>query len=321
MTASLPDPLTPPDCDLRGYDFMPLFGHRLFGSAFEAHATDAEFRTALRLWWQAWQQCPAGSLPNDDVALARLADFGRDLKAWLKVKAQALHGFALCADGRLYHPLLCEQATLAFERRRRERDRKAEARASKRKGGGTSGDSPQPRPNDNCGTDAEHPADVPGMSHGTGDGQVADVPANRREQERTGQLREDPSLRSGRGEGRVVEAAALFAGPAEPPPDARTALFREGLERIRRLTGKPDKPARALLGRLLSDCGDDAAVLSLVLAEGESLSPADPVAWLTKAVQARMAGRGSPGSRHEPPSKRAWAFQDEPRHRRQIIEG
>jgi hypothetical protein len=292
----LPEPMTPADCDLRGYDFMPLFGHRLFGSVFEAHASDAEFRSALRLWWQAWQQCPAGSLPNDDVALSRLADFGRDIRAWLKVKARALHGFTLCTDGRLYHPLLCEQAKLAFERRRKERDRKAEARSAKRKVGAPSEERPRPEAGDAGGTDAEHPGDVPGMSHGTGGGQVADVPANRREQERTGQT-EEPSLRSGRGEGRVVEAAALFAGPAEPPPDARTALFREGLARIRRLTGQPDAKARSLLGRLLRDCADDAAALSLVLAECEALRPADPVAWLTQAVRARGGQRPATAAR------------------------
>jgi hypothetical protein len=88
------------------------------------------------------------------------------------------------------------------------------------------------------------------------------------------------------------------------------------------LTGQPDAKARSLLGRLLRDCGDDAAALSLVLAECEALRPADPVAWITQAVQVRASGRGGGSTaRQEPASKRAWAFQDEARHRRQIIEG
>lgn len=125
----IPDPMTPPDCDLRGYEYMPLFGQRLFGSTLYAECSDEELRAALKLWWEAWQQCPAGSLPASDQAIARLADYGRDIKGWAKVKERALHGFVLCADGRLYHPMLCEAAVKAFELRlksdrRRETDRK-----------------------------------------------------------------------------------------------------------------------------------------------------------------------------------------------------
>jgi hypothetical protein len=127
----LPAPLVPADCDLRGYEFMPLFGHKLFGSDFYARATDAEFRAAIRLWWSAWQQCPAGSLPTDDAALALLADYGRDVRGFQKVRSVALDGFILCSDGRLYHPVLCAEAAFAYERRVKERVRKAALRKSK----------------------------------------------------------------------------------------------------------------------------------------------------------------------------------------------
>lgn len=115
----LPDPMTPPDCDLRGSEYMPLHGHKLFSSTLYSESTDAEFRAALRLWWSAWQQCPAGSLPNSDAALALAADYGRDVKGWQKVKKIALHGFVLCSDGRLYHPVLCEVAINSFSLRLR----------------------------------------------------------------------------------------------------------------------------------------------------------------------------------------------------------
>lgn len=135
----LPAPLSAADCDLRGYEYMPLFGHRLFGSDFDAKANDMEFRIAMRLWWAAWQQCPAGSLPSEDTALCRLADLGRDIKTWKKVKGMVLRHFVLCSDDRLYHPLLCDQAKDAYERRRRDRERKAAMRAAKRTSGGTDG--------------------------------------------------------------------------------------------------------------------------------------------------------------------------------------
>lgn len=100
---------------------------------------------------------------------------------------------------------------------------------------------------------------------------------------------ESSSLRSERGE------AAPEAGPAQEAPDARKVLFGEGLSRLMRLTGKPDRPARSLMGGMLRDLGDDAAGLSLILAQAEADRPADPIAWLKRAVASRA--QGSPGGR------------------------
>jgi hypothetical protein len=116
-----PDPFTPAECDLRGYEWMPLFGARLFASNFEAHASDLAFRIAIKLYWECWQQVPAASLPNDDVQLCRLAGLGRDLKTWRKLRADGvLHGFVLCSDDRLYHGLLADEALKAWDSRRRQ---------------------------------------------------------------------------------------------------------------------------------------------------------------------------------------------------------
>lgn len=114
-------PLSPPDCDLRGLEYMPLLGNHLYGSDFDAAATDAEYRAAQRLWWAAWNQKPAGSLPNNDEALCKHAGMGYELKRWLRVKQRALHGFVECDDGRLYHAFLCKQAVIAWEKRQAER--------------------------------------------------------------------------------------------------------------------------------------------------------------------------------------------------------
>src|SRR5206468_10329796 len=94
-------------------------------------ATDAEYRARINLLWSAWQQVPAASLPNDDIALCKLADLGRDLKTWLHVKAMALRGFVLCSDGRWYHPFLAMLALSAFDARSKARARGI-AGASKR---------------------------------------------------------------------------------------------------------------------------------------------------------------------------------------------
>lgn len=124
----LPTPPVPADCDLRGMEWMPVYGGRLFSSDFDAMATDAEFRSGVNLWWASWNQVPASSLPESDAALCKLAGLGKDLKAWGRVKDRAMHGFTLCGDGRYYHETLAAFALESWKRRLKDRERKAEYR-------------------------------------------------------------------------------------------------------------------------------------------------------------------------------------------------
>lgn len=110
----LPNPLTPADCDLRDFSYMPLDVLRLRDSDLAARLTGEEFRCAVLLWCASWHQVPAGSLPDDDVNLAQYAGFGRMTGEWQKVKAGALWGWIKCADGRLYHPVVAEKANEAW---------------------------------------------------------------------------------------------------------------------------------------------------------------------------------------------------------------
>jgi hypothetical protein len=88
---------------------MPLEVGRLRDSEI-AGIPDAEvFRCAVLLWAAAWHQVPAGSLPDDDAALARLAGLGRDLKTWKRLRPDVLRGFRAFSDGRLYHRVVCEK--------------------------------------------------------------------------------------------------------------------------------------------------------------------------------------------------------------------
>jgi hypothetical protein len=112
-------PLTPAEADLTGYDFMPLYGGQLFGSDFNLEASDAEFRIALRLWWAAWTQVPAASLPADEHKLCQLAGFERGaLGKWRKVRATVMRNFVLCSDNRYYHRVLAPHAVAAWEERK-----------------------------------------------------------------------------------------------------------------------------------------------------------------------------------------------------------
>jgi hypothetical protein len=113
----LPEPMVEAHVDLRKYDFMPVYGETLRRSSLNTRANDGEFRAAFWLWWSAWWQVPAASLPNDDAELCRLADLGRDTRAWKRVKAEAMRGFVLCADNRWYHPFLASKAVDAYAKK------------------------------------------------------------------------------------------------------------------------------------------------------------------------------------------------------------
>ena len=108
------DPLVPPQVDLRDFPYMPIDIVRLFGSEFHARSDDGAWRAGITLWLKSYHQVPAASVPDDDVALARLAEFGRDVKSWLAVKDGALRGWVRCSDGRLYHPVVAEKALEAW---------------------------------------------------------------------------------------------------------------------------------------------------------------------------------------------------------------
>lgn len=127
--SSRPEPLVPADVDLRGLEYMPLLGGKLFGSDFNLDANDTEFRVAVRLWWAAWNQVPAGSLPGLDARVRNLAGLEENPSKWKKVRERVLHGFFECTDGRLYHKVLAQQALIAWEKRAEsiaERDNEAE---------------------------------------------------------------------------------------------------------------------------------------------------------------------------------------------------
>lgn len=110
-----PDPPYSPDVDLKDFAFTPIYRARLFGSSFHARATDAEWRAGVTLWLKSQDQVPAGTLPTDDVELCRLAELGRDLRTWRKLKTGALHGWYECNDGLLYHDDRAAAVNAAWE--------------------------------------------------------------------------------------------------------------------------------------------------------------------------------------------------------------
>lgn len=121
-------------------DWIPLHHERLLGSRFVATVDPAAGFYGMVLWARAAVQDPAGTLPTDDVELAFLAGFGRDLAGWEAVRKGALYGWEpmLCLlddeasdvdDGvvRLGHPFLADVIVQTIQRL-------TEGRAANRRG-------------------------------------------------------------------------------------------------------------------------------------------------------------------------------------------
>lgn len=128
---TLPEPLTPADCDLQDFPFMPLHVARLRDSDLAAEEHPEACWYAVMLWSAAWHQLPAASLPDNETILTRLCGLGRDLKTFRKHKVAAMRGFVLCSDGRFYHPVVAEQAITAWTGKLQQRWRTELARIKK----------------------------------------------------------------------------------------------------------------------------------------------------------------------------------------------
>jgi hypothetical protein len=125
------EPLTPAECDLQDFPFMPLHVARLRDSDLAATVDPEAAWYAVMLWAASWHQIPAASLPNDDQVLTRLCGLGRDVKTFRKNRTGAMHGFVLCDDDRWYHPVVAEQANAAWKAKQEQRWRTECARIKK----------------------------------------------------------------------------------------------------------------------------------------------------------------------------------------------
>lgn len=119
---------------LSNHDWFPFYGHLFLASGFVAGAVmqgrRGDIGTAAILWAEAFRQDPAGTLPDDDTALAVLAKFP-SVEAWREVRRGVLHGWVpvQVEDAetgevvlRLGHPGLIERIVCEMYKRKRGRD-------------------------------------------------------------------------------------------------------------------------------------------------------------------------------------------------------
>lgn len=128
----LPEPLTPAECDLTDYKFMPLHVERLRrskGWLIAKKRPELGFYM-INLWSSSWHEVPAASLEDDDDMLCELALC--DPKKWSKVKEVVMRGWVKCSDGRLYHEIVAEVALEAWDGKRKQRSRTHAATEARR---------------------------------------------------------------------------------------------------------------------------------------------------------------------------------------------
>ena len=280
--------------------WMPLYiGDYL---ADTMHLSAVEHGAYLLLLMQQWR---SGPLPDDDRHLAAIARV--DLAAWKRQVGPTIRRFfEATADGLVQKRLEAErQKAAAIIEKRATAGKKGAARRWQN------------------GEQSDKPSDGGEGSNSNGDG-MANAMANataeplatssQTDAQSQSQSHSTSSLRSD-GAPAVAPAEPEPASPAaEPAPDARTALWREGLPRLQRMTGKPPGPSRALLGRYLRDAGDDCALLSSILFEAEQARPVQPEAWIAGALRRRAGSHNAPTPNRRPHPQDAihWMFEDGP---------
>jgi hypothetical protein len=273
--SEFPDPLTSADCDLRTYEWMPLDVNRLLTSETWILGTAEECKAAVTLWCESWRQVPAASVPDNDRILAHLSRAGA---AWKKVKDAVMKSWIKCSDGRFYHPVVAEKARESFDLRNKQRERTEAARLAKeakrleKLSGGNA-----PPTTENATEDFTQPATISVTEKVTASN-------------RTDQNRPDLTLKKERAE---TSSPAPASPPPFDPPDARTQFWTEGLALIRGLTGRPDAPSRAFLGKILKLLADDCDLGLQILRGAADLRPGGPEAWIVASCEARMARRST----------------------------
>lgn len=133
VSSELPDPPYPATVSANGW--APEFHlDRIFSSDTWTLAEDDERPWLLRIWLEAWRSVPVGSMPADRRLFARRIGCKT---AFLEAHAEILlRGWALHADGLLYHAFIASQVLAMVEKRRRSAEKVAawrEARKSSAK--------------------------------------------------------------------------------------------------------------------------------------------------------------------------------------------
>jgi DNA-binding MarR family transcriptional regulator len=90
----------------------------------------------------------------------------------------------------------------------------------------------------------------------------------------------------------AADASPAIEGPENDNP--RAQLFGRGLRILSGLTGRPESKLRSILGKWLKQSDDDAKRVLRAIEDARDENPAEPIAWIERALQARGPKQSSP---------------------------
>lgn len=285
----LSPPLTPPDCDLQDFAFMPLDVARLRDSDLASDHSPEACWAAVLLWAASWHQIPAASMPDNESWIAKHAGYaqrGKISEEWAVVRDGAMHNWRLCEDGRYYHPVVAEKALDAWAAKLQQRWRTEMGRIKKHNDRHPGACVPRATYEQwiASGRPVGQPLPVPGEIGSKGQG------------ERQGE---------GKGQGHLVlntdvsapVPPAPPAPPAVPPaPTPRKVLSPEEQAKsevwkaavsVLEHGGCPASQCRTFMGKLVTDYGF--AIVKEAVTAAVSTQPADAREYL-KATCMRLKG-------------------------------
>ncbi len=287
--------MTPADCDLQDFPFMPLDVARLRDSDLASDESPEACWAAVLLWAASWHQVPAASMPDNDNWIAKQAGYaqrGKIAREWAAVRNGAMRGWVKCSDGRLYHPVVAEKACDAWKAKIVQRWKNECARIKKH--------------NQRHGTTIPQPDFVSWTEAGCPQGQPLSVPRDKKADggDNTG---DSPSKRQGegqrQGQGEIKPSVPNGTGAAAPPTaEDQLALMKKEIwgagKALFASKGIAEANAGKILGQLLGKYSIE-IVLDAVRA-GVQAEPPDPTAYLVACCQAAIGARAKmqKNSRH-----------------------
>ncbi|MCE3262637.1 MAG: hypothetical protein K0R43_1716 [Pseudoduganella sp.] len=285
MTTELFEPLTPADCDLQDFAFMPLDVGRLRDSDLAADETPEACWAAVLLWAASWHQVPAASIPDSDVWIAKQAGYaqrGKIDRGWAQVRDGALRGWVKCADGRLYHPVVAEKAREAWQAKLAQRWRSECARIKKH--------------NQRNKTSVPTPDFDTWTAQGRPTGHQLPVPRDNTQSPES-VTRDEASKRQGEGQGQGDLNTSVPDGTGAEAPKAPAELTKQELwaagKSLLLQAGMPAAQCGSFVGKLVKDYTDTIVVEAVRSAVVQQ--PADPASFL-KATCQRLAGERRAGA-------------------------
>lgn len=261
----LPEPLTPADCDLTNFGYMPLVIGLLKQSKawLRAKKNPALAFYLVNLWTAAWHQVPAASLEDDDEVLADAAMC--DEKTWGRVRDEVLRGWIKCSDGRLYHPFVAKEANDKWGKKQELQKRTAAARQAR-----------QQKRNATTDTDTGATTEpvTTSVTKSVTDNATNTVTSLSSRQERRGdEMRGEETLSDPNGSG--AKAPPL-------PLSDQDRLWRDGVPYLAK-RGIPDGQARSVIGRWLK--GNSAANVLNAIGRAQAEQAVEPISFITACLK------------------------------------